>query len=59
MTRWRLIALAVALALLGCAHPERIKAVSKEQEALLSTYKTVLDDVRTRVRTAFAESIGN
>ena len=57
MTRAMPITLAVALALIGCAHPERIKTVSKEQEALLGTYKTVLDDVRTRVRSALDESV--
>ena len=59
MTRWAVLTFAIAFTLIGCAHPERIKTVSKEQEALLSTYKTVLDDVRTRVRSAFDESIND
>ncbi len=59
MPPWRLIAISVALGLIGCAHSERIQMVSKEQETLLSTFKTVIDDVRPRVRSAFEESIND
>ena len=59
MMRWTIAATFLVLGLVGCAHSDRIKAVSKEQESLLATYKTALDDVRSRVRTAFDESIGD
>jgi hypothetical protein len=54
-----LLALIVILGLVACAHPQGIRVVSKEQEALLVNFKTALDDVRVRVRTAFDESIAD
>jgi hypothetical protein len=57
MARWMILALAALLPLAACAHPERIKTVSKEQEALLASFRAALEDVRSRVRTAFDESI--
>ena len=30
MTRWMVLVVAAVLGLLGCAHPERVKTVSKE-----------------------------
>lgn len=57
MTRWIMLSMASVLCFMGCAHPERIKTVSKEQEALLVNFRTALEDVRSRVRAAFDESI--
>lgn len=52
-----LIVLCAAVIVTGCAHPERIKTISKEHEALLRSFHVALDDVRLRVRTAMDESI--
>lgn len=55
--RITLLMLVALVVLAACAHPQRIRTVSKEQEALLASFKTALEDVRVRVRTAFNESI--
>ena len=57
MTRWAVLTFAIAFTVIGCAHPERIKTISKEQEALLVRFKGALEDVRVRLRLAFDESI--
>ncbi len=46
MTRWILLSVVSALCLMGCAHPERIKTVSKEQEARLVNFRTALEDYK-------------
>jgi len=52
-----MVVLALVLGMAGCAHPESIKTVSKEQEVLLANFNTALTDIRGRMRTAFGESI--
>jgi hypothetical protein len=50
-------AVVLLVGLAACAHPQGIRTVSKEQEALLASFKTALEEVRTRVRAALNESI--
>ena len=57
MLRAQMVLLALVLAVTGCAHPDSIKGVSKDQEALLASFKTALDDIRAQLRTAFSDSI--
>jgi hypothetical protein len=47
----------LVVSLVGCAHSQQIKTVSKEQEALLIHFKTALEDIQVRLRTAFDESV--
>ena len=57
MRRAQVVVSALVLGVVGCAHPESIRTVSKQQEALLASFKTSLDDIHGRVKAAFGESI--
>ncbi len=57
MLRAHIVVWGLVLVIAGCAHPDSIKTASKEQEALLAGFKTALDDVRARVRSAMNDSI--